>query len=188
MLQRSLSLSALAIATLFVGSCGFAPMYGDYTDAKTRQAEAPESILSQIEIGIIPDRDGQILRNHLIDRFYVGAAPSATPLYRLTVSAVQESRKELAITKTAETTRAQLHLKASMKLTSSTTDKSLLVKEVKAVIGFNILESEFATRVAEQGARDSALSDLARQIELNTVLFLHRGSEPAAAPPATTAP
>jgi LPS-assembly lipoprotein len=176
---KTVLFALLATASFFsLSGCGFAPVYGTYADAAAARDSAPEESLTGIDIGIIPDRDGQVLRNHLIDRFYAGSGLSANPLYRLDIAEIQETRTELAITKTAETTRAQMRLKTKLKLTEISTGKAVLSRDLHAIAGFNVLGSEFATRVAEQGARDSALADLARQIELQVSLFLNRGSDP----------
>jgi LPS-assembly lipoprotein len=146
-------------------ACGFHPVHGKFSNDR-RTDSAP------VEITIIPDREGQILRNELIDRLHQNGEP-ASAQYRLSVDKIQESDKELAITKSSEATRAQLRLKTKMVLTDKS-GKEVLVRDLLAITSYNVLQSEFATRVAENTARENALGDLARQIELHLNLYLNR--------------
>lgn len=161
----------LGLTTAFVTGCGFEPMYGQSsaTKAPSSRATTVSTQLSDIAVDIIPDREGQILRNHLIDRLYRSGYPD-TPIATLKVSKIAEARTELDLTKSSDATRAQLRLTATMKL-SDPNGTILLTRSVQSVTSFNILGSEFATRVTEEAARESALSDLARQIELNLSLY-----------------
>lgn len=156
-------------ATLLSG-CGFAPMYGRHA-AETPNA-SPTSVtadLSQIEIALIPDRSGQVLRNDLMDRLYKSGYPS-NPIATLQIAKINETRVELDLTKSSDATRAQLHLTAVMTLVGKD-GTTLLTRNVQSVTSFNILGSEFATHVTEDSARQSALNDLARQIELNLSIY-----------------
>ena len=161
----------LALFAVFVlGACGFTPLYGDHgpsADAGVRTE------LNSIYIGNIPDQPGQYLRNALMDRFYSTGRPGADARYHLTVAPVAESRTELDITKTSDSTRAQLYLSTSMVLTDSG-GAELMKRSLNAVTSYNILDSQFTTRVAEESARRQALDDLARQIETHTLLYFNR--------------
>ncbi len=159
--------------TLYLGllcglpACGFTPMYGVPDSSPQNSAAAS---LAQVEIATIPDRSGQVLRNDLLDRFYTDGYPSA-PLYKLSVDALTELRSDLDITKSSEATRSQLRLTSKMTLQDN---QGLVIaaRNLSAIASFNVLQSEFATRVTEESARQNALHDLARQIELNVVLAL----------------
>ncbi|MCC6598321.1 MAG: hypothetical protein IT559_05995 [Alphaproteobacteria bacterium] len=157
----------LILTGIYLASCGFQPVYGvnKYT------ATGVETRLEQIEIGGIPNREGQFLRNALIDRFYRNGRP-ASPLYALDVETIQESKSDLDITKNADATRGQLRLSADFKLTDTRTGEILLQRTALAVTSYNILSSEFTNRVSEQNTRENALNDLARQIELQITLYL----------------
>lgn len=160
--------SGLAVM-LSLASCGFQPMYGD----KAAQIDAPvAAALSQVEISIIPNHEGQSLRNQLIDRFYTQGYPD-NPAYRLDIPLIQEIRTDMDITKSSESTRAQLRLKTTMSLTDRKTGQVVLTRDLFALASFNVLESEFATRVTEDKARENAITDLARQVELNLTLYLN---------------
>jgi LPS-assembly lipoprotein len=154
----------LGLTTALVTGCGFEPMYGQHSSKGGASAQ-----LSQVGIDIIPDKEGQSLRNHLIDRLYRNGYPS-NPTATLKIAKVNETRTELDLTKSSDATRAQLLLTANMVLIDSK-GTTVLTRSVQSITSFNILGSEFATRVTEEAARESALNDLARQIELNLSLY-----------------
>lgn len=159
----------LLISSLFLPSCGFHPQYGvnKYT------SHGAEEHLALVHIEGIPDREGQYLRNALIDRFYRDGRPDKVA-YMLNVEDIKESLIDLDITKDSDSTRGQLRLSTRMKLHKATSGELLLDRNLHAVTSYNILGSEFANRVAEQNARENALDDLAGQIELQIVLYLKR--------------
>ncbi len=156
--------------TVVVSACGFEPMYGNGVGGRN---ENIQSALAQIDIANIPDREGQYLRNLLIDRFYRNGRP-ATHSYLLTVAPIQEGTVDLDITKSSDATRAQLQLKTAMTLKDLNSGEVVLTRKLHAVSSYNVLTSEFATRVSEQNTRENALNELARQIELQIGLHLRR--------------
>ena len=153
---------------LFISACGFKPMYSSNNSAPDLNAE-----LAQIEIGNIPNKSGQYLHNALIDKFYSDAYPQ-NAAYSLKVSPIQEKIIDLDITKTSDATRAQLHLKTQITLTNNDSDEIVLTRKLSSISSYNILTSEFATRVSAQNTRENALNDLANQIELQIGLYMRR--------------
>lgn len=151
-------------------SCGFSPMYGDYGDGYAAGVKAQ---LDQVYIGNIPDRDGQYLRNALIDRFYQSGRP-AHPRYVLSVAEIKERRTDLDITKSSDATRAQLRLDTTIGLKDNESGQVVLTRDLRTITSYNKLQSHFANRVSEQATRESALNDLARQIELQMALYFDR--------------
>ncbi len=157
---------------LSLTSCGFEPMYGKAARQDTAESVQVAEALGRVAIRIIPDESGQTLRNHLVDRFYRDGYP-VSPAYTLKVEPLRESRNNLDITKSSESTRAQLRLGSKMAMTDAK-GNIVLERDLFAIASFNVLESEFATRVTEQKARDGAIADLARQIERNITLYFNR--------------
>ena len=167
-MNKNFPLLSLAIFSLLTPSgCGFEPLYG----SKPTNSEKEEIIdnMSKISIAIIPDRDGQKLRNLLIDRLYQNGYPQS-PNFILNVASIAESMAELDITKSADATRGQLRLQTTMQL-SDGSQKILLTRNIQTIATYNILGSEFATRVSADNARNNGIQDLARQIELNLSLY-----------------
>lgn len=170
MKMRSTLLLLAGCASL--SACGFSPLYGDR--AKTETAIQQTGGFEDIEIDNIPDREGQYLRNALIDRFYQSGRP-ANARYLLKVETIDESLTDLGITKSSSATRAQLRLRTTMQLIDrQKTEQPALVRELTAVTSYNVLQSQFNTRISEQDARESALDSLARQIETQLGLYFKR--------------
>lgn len=161
------------IICLFVSACGFEPMHGNAFKKDRTSHSNIQSELARVQINNIPDREGQFLRNELIDRFYRSERPTETD-YILDVGSINETTYDLDITIRSDATRQQLTLKTKMSLKSKETGEVLIKSDLKSAGSFNVLESEFATRVSEQNTRENALNDLARQIELQISLYLKR--------------
>lgn len=156
-----------------LSACGFSPVYGTLgTDKEYGQ----EDLLSYVTIGSIPDREGQFLRNALIDRFYRYGRPT-NPQYRLSLTPIEESVRDMDITENSDSTRGQLRLDTVMILSDAITGEKLLERRLHSITSFNILSSEFANRVSEQNTRENALNDLARQIERQLTLYFKREIE-----------
>jgi LPS-assembly lipoprotein len=156
-------------ALLILAACGFAPVYGTHG-----ASENAASQLAQIDIHNIPNQEGQYLRNALIDRFYTKGRPAADPAYNLHIQSLVETLSDLDITKSSDATRGQLRLATRMVLTEKATSKTLVARDLHSVTSYNILSSEFSTRISEENARQNALDDLARQIELQLGLYFNR--------------
>ncbi len=151
-------------------ACGFTPLYGQNSAADNTTIK---SNLNNIEIAIIPNREGQFLRNALIDNFYINGYPT-NPQYKLSLSPIVEGVVDFDITINSEATRRQLRLTTKMVFSDMATNDILLTRTLNAVTSYNVLESEYSTVVTEQSAREAALNDLARQIEQQLSLYLSR--------------
>lgn len=156
----------LLVVTSLLQACGFTPLYAQNNNN-------PNQSLSQIEIDVIPDRSGQFLRNALIDRFHSAGYPSA-PSYNLTVTPIVETINDFDITIDSEATRRQVRLTTTMRLIDTSSGRTVLDRRLVGITAYNVLESEYSTLVTEQSARESALNDLARQMEQQVILFMNR--------------
>lgn len=139
--------------------CGFSPLYGEQTTKD----------FSNIEIALIPDESGVILRNYLIDRLH-GDSANSNKSFILSMTPVKENITDLAITKSADATRAQMSVASTMTL-SSTDGKPIIRRDLREVTSYNILASEFTNRVSKEAARKAALNGLARQAEEELVIY-----------------
>ena len=158
---------AVLIAVLpLVAGCGFQPLYatGGLSDVSEE--------LSQVEVGIIPDRSGQILRNYLIQGLNTEGRP-ADPTYRLNVS-LTETREELGIDKADNAQRANLIVTARFTLRTAADDQEVLNRRVGIITSYNILVDEFATLSAQKAARDRALRRLGFDIRTQLSLYFDR--------------
>ncbi|MCI5060102.1 MAG: LPS assembly lipoprotein LptE [Alphaproteobacteria bacterium] len=167
--MKSLSCLLFVITALTASACGFSPIYGDYNRAQ-HAGGSFSTQLNQIDIALIPDREGQYLRNALIDRFYQSGLP-AHPRYRLHIKKIEEKIFDFDVTVASEATRQQLKLSTVMELINKQSGEKLFSRALTAISSHNILESEFSTLVTEQSAREDALNDLARQIERQLAIY-----------------
>lgn len=152
---------------LVLAACGFSPMYGSGSSVS-----APEE-LNKVEIAIIPDAEGVHLRNALIDSFYHDGYPS-NPTYVLQMDKIREKISDLDITINSEATRKQIRLHTTLTLKNKETSEVVLSRELTALTSYNVLGSQFTTRVSESDAREAALNDLARQAETQVALYFKR--------------
>ena len=158
------------VVLLCLAACGFTPMYGNGVGENNKIA-AQE--LSMVDIALIPDADGVFLRNILIDNFYQNGYPS-NPRLQLNVANIQVQETDLDITIDSETTRKQIKLTTTLDLKEMDTGKIVLTKPIYAITSYNVLDSQFTTRVSEQDVKEAALQDLARQIETQVLLYLRQ--------------
>ncbi len=158
------------LLALTLCACGFTPMYGSGTGGDGLSATQG---FDQVDIGLIPDQDGVYLRNLLLDNFYRNGYPSS-PRYRLDVSTVQEKISNLDITVDSESTRRQITMSTAMNLVDTQTGQIVLTRAMTAMTSYNVLGSQFTTRVSEADAREAALTDIARQIEAQVALYFKR--------------
>lgn len=152
----------------FLTSCGFAPMYGEHAAHKVTATE-----LTSIKIANIPDRSGQMLRNELVDYLQPSGAP-ASPLYRLDVTNLREEIRDLDVTVLSDTTREQMKLTALMELTDLSTGEVVLRKSLSARGSYNILESEYTSRISRQDLRKDLIEKLASQTSRYISLYFHQ--------------
>lgn len=155
------------VLVLVLAACGFSPMYGQYKD---KNAVAG---LDHVEIATIPNAEGIYLRNELIDRFYESGYP-VSPTHKLAMSTIFEEERNLDITISSEATRKQVKLNTNLNLIDLATGQSVLNRSLTAIASYNVVGSQFATRIAEKDAREAALTDLARQVETQLSLYLNR--------------
>ena len=154
------------LVVLLLGACGFRSLYG--IDAT---GDAPGQ-LATIEIRPIADRLGQQLRNNLLDLLNPRGRP-ANPRYFLTVQ-LDQSTQRLAIEKDAFATRANLRLHANFSLQDPESRKIMLSGKILVVSSYNILDSEFATLMAEKDAKARAVREIAHGVRTRLAAFFVR--------------
>lgn len=157
---------ALGAAGSLASGCGFRPLYG------ARSMGAVDTELSQVKIGIIPDRVGQQLHNYLLDRINRKGRPEK-PLYLLSVDVKVEKVRQ-AIQKDESATRAKLIFTASFSLQEIATEKILLKNWARSVNSYNIVTSAISTRSAELDATDRAAREVSEEIRSLLALYFQR--------------
>ena len=148
---------ALLFLLLLTG-CGFSPIYGNHGGATdTPVAKA----LNDVQIANIPDREGQFLRNHLIDRLYFNGRPTQ-PQARLEVALTHYTR-DFGILENATASRAEWNQTAQYTL-KALDGRTLLTGRAKSAVGYSKLNAQYGALAAEQTAQERALREIGEQI------------------------
>ena len=163
-------ISAYIAAVAVLVSCGFQPIY--------KKGEKPGVQIAMASIGIetIKDRQGQQLRNLLLDRINPGGAPQS-PNYTLTLR-LSAGKQLLALRKSKLSTRANLNFVAIFELKGK---KQYLGKNYSGTstitVSYNILGSHFATLASEKNARSRAVKELSLDISNRIAAYLRSQQE-----------
>jgi LPS-assembly lipoprotein len=166
-LADTLRAAALAAAVLLPAACGFQPMYA------TPGSTAGQSVAARyadIEILNIPDRDGQYLRNALIDRIYVAGRPAAAR-YALEIMPLATTTTNQAVRKDATYTRALMEISTTLLLRDRQSGEVVLERPQRALGSYNLLDNQFATISSRDSLNERLLDELADSIQ--TALALH---------------
>lgn len=172
-LRRSFRPLALAAAVLAasLGACGFQPLYGDRSIGAVSTVD-----LAAVQIDLIRDREGQMLRNELHDRFQPRGA-ALKPLYGLNI-VLSQQRIGLAIRPDETGSRANLIILAKYSLRDLASGDVVFSGSTRAVTGYNVLPSDFATTSSETDAIRRAVGDLTEQITTRVSVAI-AGRKPA---------
>ena len=165
--SRVLALVGLSLAMLGLAGCGYRPLYGSSPENAQVSSE-----LAKVRIGLIANRAGHRLRNHLLDRMNPRGEPSA-PSYALSVN-LDETRVDLGVRRDETRTRANLILTATFQLRDTANSRVLFKATARRVASFNIRDAEFATISAESAARRRSVEGLADEISQRVAIFLNR--------------
>jgi hypothetical protein len=142
---------------LFLTSCGFRPLY--------TSSDVCGNICFPIKIATISERNGQILRNYLVDLLTPqGAHPK--PKYILEVT-LTETLADTVLNKDETTNRKQVTFMALLTLRDSKCNKVVYAHSTKSINSFPVLvKNYFSDYVAQDFARREALRLLAEKITL----------------------
>jgi LPS-assembly lipoprotein len=154
--------------TLLLPACGFSPLH----------KAPPAAERADIAISNIPDREGQFLRNLLIDRLRVSAKP-LDPRYLLVVEPLRITATDLGIQKDATVTRTQLEIATRLRLLDNRSGAALLERQLHAVGGYDVLDRQYATLVTRQYATENILGELADSAVRELDLHFRRAGEAA---------
>lgn len=150
---------------LLLSGCGFHPVYGSHNT----ESGSPVALdLNNVAIDNIPDRNGQILRNDLIDRMY-GKNRPAKPLYTLKIN-IHSGEEDLGILANATSTRSLLNMYGDYSLQDAQ-GKQLLSGNAHSVASFDKLDEMYATVAARQDAYERTLHEVSEQIVNRLSLF-----------------
>lgn len=163
--SKATAATCLALALMAASGCGFRPLYGERSAASVT---APE--LAAIQIDTITNREGQLVRNSLLDKMQPRGA-AAKPLYRLTVG-VGVARESLGVRTDETATRGSLTMTASYSLIELANGKQVMSGNSRAVSSYNVLDSDFANVISENDAIRRTAVDLSEEIKTRVAIYL----------------
>ena len=161
---------ALAAGVTLSG-CGFQPVYMPTASGKAGVAQRE---LAAIQVDIIPDRPGQLLRQALQDRLEMGSSGVARR-YDLSV-AFGISGEGIAIQPNTTVTRLRMIGSATWTLVAQDPGRTRLTSgSAKAVDAINIFDTQyFAADLENETAQRRLAEALADQITLQLATFFRR--------------
>ncbi len=152
-------------ASTLLAGCGFQPLYGD----KDYGAAGGQD-LATVKVNTIPDRNGQILHNFLLDRINPHGRPGS-PLYSLDIQ-LTEQKSNVGIIKDSTATLGQLANSANYTLYDLRKKSPVHSGRSRSFTSYQIVQSQFATLAAEKDARERTLRELAEDITTKVAVFL----------------
>jgi len=162
MLLSKFKIFSTSVMLLGLSACGFQPLYSPQIHTTQDMAD--------VKIATISDRDGQVLRNHLLDLlnpYGVPCKPNYTLHTKLTTTA-----REIGIRRDATTSRKELIATAAITLKDNQTGRVLLTRSIIAKNSYSALDTNYYTNVVTQEyAKEEAFRDLAFRIQLALAEF-----------------
>jgi len=158
------------VLVLALAGCGFRPLYAPPQEDVSGRGVYAFDIFETVIIENIENREGQYFRNKLVQLLHPHGRRNE-PRYRLNVT-LNESSASLAVQRSAIATRANLTVTGSFSLQTLRGEDTPYSGAVRSSSGYNIFQSEFQTLMAERGARERALDDLAHQLRIRLAALL----------------
>lgn len=152
--------------------CGFQPVY---MPTASGNAGVAQRELAAIQVGIIPDRPGQLLRQALQERLELAGNGGVSRRYDLTVG-FSISGEGLAIQRDSSTTRIRTIGSATWALTAQDPGRTQLsTGSARAIDGFNILDVQYFAADLENEVIQKRLADsLADQITMQLAAYFRK--------------
>jgi LPS-assembly lipoprotein len=173
MLLGKTKLTPLLAATVALGllapalsGCGYQPLYGSGFAGDSGVAEK----LRAVDIGTVPGRVGQVVRNELIFKT-TGGRDAAQPKYRLEI-AMRESAQSQLVNLQGDAKGQVFMLDADFKLISSVDQKVILDSKANSRAAYENVVSTFANLRARRDAEDRAAKMIADSIRTQVAAFL----------------
>ena len=172
----------LFAATLVLASCGFEPLYGPQSH---QDGVGVESRLASIKIAHMPERTGQIFRNHLLDKLNPSGEPRDPQAY-LDVS-FDMVKTSTSMRRDGTVQRFNITATATVILRDSYNRKVLYTDVIKRTTSFAIgdvtAEFAYAGTISEKDAKRRVLLLLADDLHLMLATYYKKLTQPVTQPP-----
>lgn len=163
---RARLLPLLVSLTLILSACGFHPLYSG------RKGDALQQGLSNVEILPISNRNGQLLRNALIDTMH-GDRGVSNAAYQLKIELV-ETQGSLGIQRDATATFAQLAVYATYSLTELRSGRVVMTGLTRTLNTYSLPDAGFGVVVSRDDSTARAMQELSEDISTRVAVFLRR--------------
>ena len=155
--------TAVVALCAVAAACGFQPLHAP-------GGGAVPSVLARIDVAPIPNRLGQVVRNHLVERLTPRGSPIAAE-YRVVVS-LRLSKEALAIARDDSATRFNVSLEASYDLLLISSGDIVLRGTVRSISAYNVVSSDYANVVAQRDAELRAAREVGDEMTTRLSVFL----------------
>ena len=155
----------LTSALWFLAGCGFHTLYGSHT---TSDGTPVTQELNQVAIDNVPNHEGQILRNDLIDKMY-GKGRPARPAYTLVIK-LHHGEEDIGVMVDATTAFTLMNMYADYDL-KDMQGKVLVHGTAHSTTTFNKLNDQYATLAARETAFKNTIDEVSEQIVNRVSLY-----------------
>lgn len=152
------------VGSLVLAGCGFEPLYATGTNS----ANIPAA-LQRVEVLPLKDRNGQLLQTALQRRLNAGAESQAAD-YSLDI-AMRENVQGFGIRGDAAPTRQRVRMIADYRLINKQTDTEIFSGSTISDTTIDIVDSEYATFIAEESAGEKNAQIVAERILSRLALY-----------------
>lgn len=156
----------VAVPLSACGNGGFKPLYGSAGVGGARTIEK----LAQVDVGKIPGRVGQKIRNELIFQT-TGGGNALPPEYRLDI-AIRESVTSTLVRQDGDAASQVFNITANFKLTRLADNTIALEGTSFAKAGFNRFTSIYSNVRARRDAEDRAAVTIGEDVKSRIAAFL----------------
>lgn len=156
----------IAIITLFcLSSCGFEPLYA------TKNGRSIKKELSHVDVELIPNREGQLLRNMLLQTIDT-IDPKASKKYILSIE-LTSSNIDLGIRRDETAARSQINISAHYVLKDKRTGKIVTSGSTSAEKSYHIDDNPFVYESSLTDAKKRILGVIHRHLVIKISSILH---------------
>jgi hypothetical protein len=158
---------------LSLSSCGFQPLYSTNNEQEVSQASKIFAETAMIKIDSIADRNGQILKNELLELLTPNGEPNS-PKYRLKVTLGDFPSIKQGLQ--SDNTASRILINASAKYSLYNADdivQPILTGTARAKTSYNVLDDTYSSIVSKETAERRALGIIAEDISLRLGVYFN---------------
>ena len=161
--MKKIKFFLIIFSLFFFSNRGFEPIYSSHNKNNEE--------LLHISVKNIKDRSGQILKNDLAKKLNPQNKKKITKYY-LFVDLV-ENIEEMGIRKDMSATRANLVINVNYNLKKINDGETILKGSTKAISSYDVVESIYATIIAEKDARIKGLKTISDTIVNELAIYFN---------------